>query len=107
MSQVSYTARKGFKLGTKVAGEAYPGGQQKKRIKFFFKKTEVVGIKMRKKNPVKNIVHIQSSMVKLILCCKHKDAKRITSWLILVELFLVHRLYLFENGLIYSFKGYI
>lgn len=48
MSQVSYTAREGFKLGTKVAGEAYPGGQQKKRIKFFFKKTEVVEIKMSK-----------------------------------------------------------
>lgn len=47
-SQVSYTAREGIKL-KKVAGEAYSGGQQKKRIKFFFKTTEVVGIKMRKK----------------------------------------------------------
>lgn len=65
---MSNTAREGFKLGTEVAGEAYLGGQQKKRTKFFFKKIEVARITNEQKNPVKNIVHIQSSMEKLILC---------------------------------------
>lgn len=36
--------------------------------KVFFKKIEVARITNEQKNPVKNIVHIQSSMEKLILC---------------------------------------
>lgn len=77
--------------------------RRKKFLKkiLFIKKTEVVAIRNEQKNPIKNIVHIQSSMEKLIFCWEDKDAKRTTSWVILVELFLVHSRDLFENCLIY------